>query len=123
MNATKFFTEETFNRIKADIKQEKILEPYDNPYRKTLKINGNTYELMVCTGRYTYEEAKGQYYTSLWDSYSYKDNYGSRSIGGSAGGSVNIESYEAFKECVNKRLSQFPDYTEEEQPLQLAIAF
>jgi hypothetical protein len=124
MNATNFFTEETYNRIKADIKAEKILDySLGNNYEKEIKVNGNKYKLSIHTGRYTYEGAKGQYYVSLWHDYNYANPPFSRSIGGGGGTRLNLETYETFKESINNTLKQFPDYTEEEPPLQFAIVF
>lgn len=122
MNATTFFTEETYKRIKTDIQQEKIITYIDNPYEKEHKTNGNKYKLSIHTGRYTFEEKYGQYYFSLWVDYNYKGPHQSRNIGGYSI-HPSLDSYEAFKEDINKSLIKYPDYTEEEQPLQLAIAF
>ena len=123
MNATTFFTEQQYHRLKQDIAQEKILHPTETPYKHTHKTNGNTYQLMITTGRYTYEAAKGQYYVSLWDDYNYKGIYDSRNIGGSNACKLVLDTFETFKESINNRLSKFPDYKEEEQPLQFAMVF
>ena len=120
MNASTFFTKQAFECLKADIGKEKIITYIDNPYEHTHKANGNKYKLAIHTGRYTFEEKYGQYYVSLWVDYNYKGIYDSRNQGGYSM-HPSFDSYEAFKESINQSLRQYPDYIEEEQPIQMSL--
>jgi len=120
MNATTFFTEETYNRILADIKAKKCISYIDCPYKFTHKTNGNKYTISLHTG---YSTGTDEFFYSLWIDYNFANPPFSRSIGG---GTItpSIESYEAFKESINRRLCNYPDYKEEEEtPTQLCIVF
>lgn len=119
MNATTFFTRDMFDKLKEAVANEEIINPTNNPYGRTLRVNGNTYKVMVCAGRYYTND---EYYVSLWYDYNYPGPYQSRTIGGGSGGAVNLSSWEAFKGCINNILCKWPDYkVEEEYPEQISL--
>lgn len=112
MNASTFFTEDQFIRLRKDIRAKKILPHTETPYRKVVKVKGNKYELMITTGHYVI--GNKEYYTSLWHNESYTDKNGQRQMSGGTGGGIVLDSYQAFLTEINKRLRLFPDFTEEE---------
>lgn len=120
MNATTFFSEQTFLRLKEDIAQQKEFHLTETPYQKKVRINGNSYELEISAYVNPYTNL---YQITCWINYNYPGLYQSRNIGGGNYPRINLDNYEAFKESINKTLSRFPDYKEEEQPLQFSIAF
>lgn len=111
MNATDFFTKDMFYALKQDIIQQKIITPFDTPYGKKLKIKGNTYHLRIVANHYS--TGNHEYFVSFWDDHNYIQN-GHRNQGGSCGSAPNMDSWDSFKDWINKRLSRFPDYTPED---------
>lgn len=109
MNATTFFSEEMFLRLKRDVQAQNLIDPCDSSYGKKVKINGNTYQLRIHASFYNFGNC--EYFCSLWYDYNYKGIYDSREIGGGAGGTLHLENYEAFCAGLNERLKRFPDYT------------
>ena len=120
MNATNFFTEETFNRIKADIKAKKVINYLNCPYEFICKVKGNKYKISLHTGYYT---GTNEYFYSFWIDYNFANPPYSRSIGRGTYSHISLDNYEAFNESINRILINYPDYTEEETPLQFAIDF
>lgn len=110
MNATSFFSEEQFHSLKRDVAQKKVIDIFNTTYGKKVKVNGNHYSLRITTGYL--KVGNCEYYVSLWHDFNYKGKRTDREIGGGCGGSVNLESYDAFCAGLNKRLMKFPDYTE-----------
>lgn len=110
MNATDFFTKAMFLALKQDIKKQKIIDPSETTYGCKLTTNGNKYHLRICTGFLKVEPYN--YYVSFWEDHNYTKN-GHREQGGSCGSAPNMENWESFKTWINKKLSQFPDYTPE----------
>ena len=112
MNASTFFTEDMFNRLKKDILAKKVIPHTETPYRKEIKIKGNKYKLTITTGHYVVGDK--DYYTSLWHDEQYTDKNGHRNMSGGTGSSIILDSYQAFLDGINKLLRRFPDFTEEE---------
>lgn len=120
MNASTFFTESMYHQLKQDIAEQKALPIRETPYTRAIKVNGNRYELSITAGHYAI--GNHEYYFSLWHDYNYKNNRGSRDIGGGSGGQINLDSYEAFTDKINSLLKKFPDYTEPVfEPVQLSL--
>ena len=111
MNAKTFFTEDMFNQLKKDIAKHKVIRGLETPYRKKINTNGNHYELSISTGHYI---GTNEYFISGWVDHAYTDKTGYRNIGGGNYLTVNLDNWQAFKVGINKTLSRFPDYTEEE---------
>lgn len=120
MNASTFFTEDMFNRLKKDVIAKKVFRITETPYRKKIKTNGNTYELSISASHYVFGDR--EYFVSGNISHSYTNENGYRDIGGGNYLTVNLENYYAFKTGINKTLQRFPDYTPEEYyPEQLSL--
>lgn len=112
MNASQFLSESLFRQLQKDAADEKIIDPcHDNPYIKKWSINGNRYTLRIHAGRYSF--GNHDYFVSLWYDYNYKGKGVSREIGGGAGGSVKLDSYQSFKDDINQFLKRYPDFKEE----------
>lgn len=107
-----FFTEEQFNEIKQRIAKEEIFGITDTPFKKEVRINGNTYKLEVHAS-VNYE---GKYYVSGLHDYNFKSTYltDGRDVGGGTY-TPDMTDYQAFKDGLNKLLKKFPDYEEEAQ--------
>ena len=110
MNANDFFTKDMYYDLLRDIAAETILTPSETPYQKKLKIKGNTYHLRIVANRYSTDNH--DYFVSFWDDHNYVQN-GYRNQGGSCGSAPNLDTWDSFKDWINKRLSKFPDYTAE----------
>ncbi len=117
MNATNFFTESQFNKLKELVAKEEIISLITTPFRKKHKVNGNTYELSISTGRYV---GNNEYHVSIFEDYNFKSKYG-RDIGGGNFITVNLNSWNDFKNSINKGLKKFPDYSEDEEPEQISL--
>ena len=111
MNAKTFFTEEQFNRLKADIAEQRItrIDEYQHQHR----VNGNTYKVTIYTSRYSF--GNHDFFVSCWVDYNYPGPYQSRNIGGGNSTVPSFDSWQAFRDSINKTLSRFPDYTPEEE--------
>lgn len=124
MNALSFFTREQFERIKEMAEREEILCPNGTPFRKAVKENGNTYEISIFTGRYTFPDAEGDFYICGIYDFNHKSNISAERqlYGGTF--SINAEDlsdYENFASRLNNLLLRTPDYTVEEQPIQYTL--
>ena len=118
MNCTTFFPETMFHQLRQDVSSKKVVSITNSPYRKKIKVNGNTYELSISTGHYL---VSGEYYVSGWVDHAYTNLYGHRDIGGGNYLKVVLDSYQSFKDAVNAILSRYPDYKEEAfEPYQMA---
>ncbi len=111
MNASTFFTEDMFNRLKKDIQSKKVVPLTITPYKKEVKIKGNSYKLAISTGHYVVDDKA--YYVSGWEDHNFTEN-GHRNQGGGNGIKIILDSYQAFLAGINKTLRRFPDFTEEE---------
>jgi hypothetical protein len=117
MNAATFFTEQQFNKLKELVANEEIISLLTTPFRKQHKINGNTYELSISTGRYV---SSNEYHVSIYESHNFQSEY-CRNIGGGNYITVNLNSWNDFKNSINKGLKKFPDYSEDEEPEQICL--
>lgn len=108
MNAADFFSQSTFEQIRQDVANKKVFRLTETPYRKKLKIRNHSYELSISAGYYIVEPYS--YFVHFSESHNYPGN-----LGGSGGSSINLESYEAFKDSINRLISKFPDYTPEQE--------
>lgn len=111
MNASTFFTEDMYNRLKRDIQAKKVIPYTETPYKKEIKIKGNTYKVEITTGHYVVDDKA--YYVSCWEDHNFMKD-GHRDQGGGNGIKVILDSYSAFLAGINERLRRFPDFTEEE---------
>lgn len=104
MNATTFFTEQQFNKLKELAAKEEIISILTTPFRKKHKINGNSYELSISTGRY---RGNNKYHVTLFEDHNFQCEYG-RDIGGGNYITVNLNSWNDFKNSINKGLKKIP---------------
>ena len=114
MNARDFFSASDFEKL-LDIYQNKvIIDVLDTPFKKTIRVNGNTYSLLIYTGHYASSVFNGNFYVSCWYDFNHKGPYQSRDIyGGSC--SPNMRSYQDFLEQINQILKRTPDYEEAQE--------
>ena len=108
MNAADFFSASTYEAIKQDVNQKKIFGPIDTPYQKKIKVRNNKYDFRISTGHYMVEPFS--YFVHFSEDHVYPGSYG-----GSCGHVISLDSYEAFKDSINRLISRFPDYTPEEK--------
>ena len=111
MNASDFISKRIYDDLIADIKNGKGVH-----YEAEKKVNGNHYRFAVHTDDHTLKEFG---WLAGFEDHNYKCDMltDGRSIGG---GTViiydtEIQSYDDFVKNFNRRLSHFPDYTEQEQ--------
>ena len=113
MNAADFFSASTYESIKQDVQNRKVFGLIDTPYQKKIKVRNNTYDFRISAGYYVIEPFS--YFVHFSEDHIYPGNYG-----GSCGSSVNLDSYEAFKDSINRLINRFPDYTQEDN-VQLSL--
>jgi hypothetical protein len=113
MNAADFFSASTYEAIKQDVKNQKVFGLIDTPYQKKIKVRNNTYDFRISAGYYVIEPFS--YFVHFSEDHIYPGSYG-----GSCGSNVNLDSYEAFKDSINRLISRFPDYTQEDN-VQLSL--
>ena len=111
MNATDFFSFDSFLALKKDVSRQKQIRLTETPYGRKIKCNGNHYELQISTGVYYGTDTC---YISGWIDHAYTDSTGHRNVGGGNYLKVDLTDYEAFKAAINSTLKGFPDYTPEE---------
>lgn len=107
MNARSFFTEQDFNELKSAWTEKRETGLFDHV--KTVKENGNTYELtlwILCDAWGTFRAAGDIYYN-----YACKELSDGRSIGGGTYLRVILDGdYEDFLDGINYTLEKFPDF-------------
>ena len=108
MNATTFFSRDTFERIRKDVLAE--IEFSIEKYRKTYRTHGNSYSLGFHASRYKF--SNNEYFVSMWYDYNYPGQYQSRNIGGGTGRSIPLDSYDSFCAAINDYLRKYPDFKE-----------
>ncbi len=117
MNATTFFTEQQFIQLRELVAKEEIISIFTTPFRSKHKINGNTYELSISTGRYV---SNNEYHITIFEDHNCQSQYG-RNIGGGNYIVANLNSWNDFKNSINSALKKFPDYSEDEKPEQFCL--
>ena len=119
MNAALFFSKEAYDRLIEVVEKEEIIKALGTPFKTIIRIRGNTYSIKIFTGRYY---GSGEYYVCSIIDHNYASNeHIDRCVGGESHRVVVSDGYEKFKESLNEVLRRFPDYTEEEKPLQLSL--
>lgn len=83
MNARDFFSVADYEAIKTARENQEIIKVFDTPFRRTVKVNGNTYTLTVVSGRYV---GSDEYHMSVWHDFNHTGIYSRQIYGGTGGG-------------------------------------
>lgn len=114
MNAKNFFTESDYEKLVDIYQNEKIVDILDTPFRKTVRVNGNSYSMLIYTSHYSPGVFNGAFFMSCCYDFNHKGPYQSRDIYGS---SIKpcMTSYKGFLNSLNQAFKRAPDFTEDEE--------
>ena len=114
MNAKDFFSESVYEDVLKVYNHQEVVDVLESPFKKVVRANGNSYQLLIWSGHYHPSVFNGAYFLNCSYDFNHKGLYDGRYIYGSSI-KPDMSSYQAFCKSINDVLKKTPDYQEDEE--------